>query len=195
MFYSIAIDGPSGAGKSSLSRRLAESLGFIYADTGAIYRTVGLAAFRRGISCKDSEAVCAMLPDIKIELRHNEQGEQRMYLDGEDVSSDIRLPEISICASDVSAIPQVRAFLMRMQRSIAETSNVIMDGRDIGTVVLPNAALKIFLTASAEARAERRLLELRSKGVETDFAAVLSDINYRDQQDSSREAAPLFRTA
>ena len=191
MNYSIAIDGPSGAGKSSLSRRLAESLGFIYADTGAIYRTVGLAAYRRGISCKDSAAVCAMLPQIKIELRHNEQGEQRMYLDGDDVSLDIRLPEISICASDVSAMPEVRAFLMQMQRSIAESSSVIMDGRDIGTVVLPDASVKIFLTASAEARAKRRLLELQAKGVETDFDAVLRDINYRDQQDSSRAAAPL----
>ena len=191
MNYSIAIDGPSGAGKSSLSRRLAESLGFIYADTGAIYRTVGLAAYRRGISCKDSSAVCAMLPQIKIELRHNEQGEQRMYLDGEDVSKEIRMPEISICASDVSAIPEVRAFLMQMQRSIAESSSVIMDGRDIGTVVLPDASVKIFLTASAEARAQRRLLELQAKGIETDFDGVLKDINYRDEQDSSRSAAPL----
>lgn len=189
--FSIAIDGPSGAGKSSLSRKLAESLGFIYADTGAIYRTVGLAAHRRGIDCKDAQAVCAMLPEIKIELRYNEEGEQRMYLDGEDVSREIRLPEISICASDVSALPQVRAFLMQMQRGLAESSNVIMDGRDIGTVVLPNASLKIFLTASAEARAQRRLLELESKGVKTDFASVLKDINYRDQQDSNRAAAPL----
>jgi len=190
-YYSIAIDGPSGAGKSSLSRKLAESLGFIYADTGAIYRTVGLAAYRRGINCRDSEAVCAMLPELRIELRHNEEGEQRMYLDGEDVSKDIRMPHISICASDVSALPQVRAFLMEMQRSIAKTSNVIMDGRDIGTVVLPDASLKIFLTASAEARANRRLLELRNKGIETDFDSVLKDINYRDIQDSSRAAAPL----
>lgn len=189
--YSIAIDGPSGAGKSSLSRKLAESLGFIYADTGAIYRTVGLAAHRRGIDCKDPVAVCSMLPEIKIELRYNDEGEQRMYLDGEDVSREIRLPEISICASDVSAIPQVRAFLMQMQRSLAESSNVIMDGRDIGTVVLPNASLKIFLTASADARAKRRLLELEAKGVETDFESVLKDINYRDEQDSSRAAAPL----
>lgn len=191
MHYSIAVDGPSGAGKSSLSRKLAESLGFIYADTGAIYRTVGLAAHRRGIDCKDGSAVCAMLPQIKIELRYNAEGEQRMYLDGEDVSREIRLPEISICASDVSALPQVREYLMQMQRGLAESSNVIMDGRDIGTVVLPNASLKIFLTASAEARARRRLLELQAKGVETDFESVLRDINYRDEQDSSRDAAPL----
>lgn len=190
-YYSIAVDGPSGAGKSSLSRKLAESLGFIYADTGAIYRTVGLAAYRRGIDCRDSGAVCAMLPEIKIELRYNAEGEQRMYLDGEDVSREIRLPEISICASDVSALPQVREFLMQMQRSIAESNNVIMDGRDIATVVLPNASLKIFLTASAEARAQRRLLELEGKGVKTDFEAVLRDINYRDEQDSNRAAAPL----
>jgi len=189
--FSIAIDGPSGAGKSSLSRRLASAFGFIYADTGAIYRTVGLAAYRRGISCRDSEAVTKMLLELNIELRYNNEGEQRMYLDGEDVSAQIRLPEISICASDVSALPQVRSYLMDMQRDIARKNSVIMDGRDIGTVVLPDASVKIFLTASPEARAQRRLLELRAKGVQTDFASVLEDINYRDRQDSGREAAPL----
>ena len=147
---SIAIDGPSGAGKSTLARRCAEAFGFLYVDTGAIYRTVGLAALRRGIDRKDMEAVSRMLPDIQIEMKYNEAGEQRMFLDSEDVSEAIRLPEISICASDVSSLALVRRYLMDMQRSLARENNVIMDGRDIGTVVLPNADLKIFLTASAE---------------------------------------------
>ena len=192
---SIAIDGPSGAGKSTLARRCAEAFGFLYADTGAIYRTVGLAALRRGIDRKDPDAISRMLPEIQIELKYNETGEQRMFLDGEDVSDAIRLPEISICASDVSSLALVRQYLMNMQRSLAEHSSVIMDGRDIGTVVLPNADLKIFLTASAEARAERRLKELLEKGVDTDFDAVLADIRYRDEQDSTRAAAPLRKAA
>ena len=190
---SIAIDGPSGAGKSTLARRCAEAFGFLYVDTGAIYRTVGLAALRRGIDRKDMEAVSRMLPDIQIEMKYNEAGEQRMFLDSEDVSEAIRLPEISICASDVSSLALVRRYLMDMQRSLARETNVIMDGRDIGTVVLPNADLKIFLTASAEARAERRLKELLEKGVDTDYNAVLTDIRYRDEQDSTRAAAPLRR--
>ena len=189
--YAIAIDGPSGAGKSSLARRCAAAFDFIYVDTGAIYRTVGLAALRRGIDRRDEEAVKALLPELSIEMRYNEVGEQRMYLNGEDVSSEIRLPEVSICASDVSALPAVRAFLLEMQRKMAREHNVIMDGRDIGTVVLPDAELKIFLTASAEARAERRLKELQAKGVEANFAEVLRDIHYRDEQDSNRAAAPL----
>ena len=188
---SIAIDGPSGAGKSTLARRCAEAFGFLYVDTGAIYRTVGLAAWRKGIDRKDSAAIEAMLPTIKIDLRYNDAGEQRMFLDGEDVSDAIRQPEISICASDVSALPVVRSYLMQTQRSLAEENNVIMDGRDIGTVVLPNADLKIFLTASAEARAERRMKELREKGTPCVFEDVLRDIRYRDEQDSSRAAAPL----
>ena len=188
---SIAIDGPSGAGKSSLARRCAEAFGFVYADTGAIYRTVGLAAFSKGISCRDGEAVAGLLPELEIQMGYNEAGEQRMFLNGEDVSEEIRKPEISICASDVSALPDVRQFLLDMQRRIARENNVIMDGRDIGTVVLPQADLKIFLTASAEARAERRLKELREKGTETDFESVLADIRYRDAQDSSRATAPL----
>lgn len=189
--YAIAIDGPSGAGKSSLARRCAAAFGFIYVDTGAIYRTVGLAAYRRGLDRRDEAVIAAMLPELKIEMKYNEAGEQRMYLNGEDVSAEIRLPEISICASDVSALPAVRAFLLEMQRQMARDYNVIMDGRDIGTVVLPDAELKIFLTASAEARAERRLKELTAKGVSSDFEEVLRDIRYRDQQDSSRAAAPL----
>ena len=189
--YAIAIDGPSGAGKSSLARRCAAALDFIYVDTGAIYRTVGLAAYRRGIDRKDEAAVSALLPEMDIRMGYHESGEQRMYLNGEDVSSDIRLPEISICASDVSSLPAVRAFLLEMQRKMARENNVIMDGRDIGTVVLPDAELKIFLTASAEARAERRMKELQAKGVEANFEEVLRDIEYRDKQDSSRATAPL----
>lgn len=190
-FFSIAIDGPSGAGKSSLARKLAEAFRFIYVDTGAIYRTVGLAAYRAGIDRKDEQAVKSLLPKIKIELGYNEAGEQRMYLDGEDVSAEIRRPEISICASDVSSLPAVRAYLLEMQRELARRNNVIMDGRDIGTVVLPEAELKIFLTADSRARAQRRLLELKAKGIEADFEDVLRDIEYRDRQDSSRAAAPL----
>ncbi len=190
-FFSIAIDGPSGAGKSSLARKLAEAFRFIYVDTGAIYRTVGLAAYRAGIDRKDEQAVKSLLPKIKIELGYNEAGEQRMYLDGEDVSAEIRRPEISICASDVSSLPAVRVYLLEMQRELARHNNVIMDGRDIGTVVLPGAELKIFLTADSRARAQRRLLELKAKGIEADFEDVLRDIEYRDRQDSSRAAAPL----
>ncbi len=189
--FSVAIDGPSGAGKSSVARAAAAALGFLYVDTGAIYRTVGLAAFRRGIASRDHDAVIAMLPELDIQLRHGEDGLQHMFLDGEDVSTEIRLPEISLYASDVSAYPEVRAYLMDMQRSLARKYNVIMDGRDIGTVVLPDAGLKIFLTASAEARARRRLLELQNKGQKTTFEEVLRDIEYRDKNDSEREAAPL----
>lgn len=191
--YTIAIDGPSGAGKSTLARRAAKEFGFLYVDTGAIYRTLGLAAHRRGIDCHDEAAVSAILPELDIHMAYNDAGEQCMYLDGEDVSAAIRAPEISICASDVSSLPAVRAFLLDMQRKTARESSVIMDGRDIGTVVLPDAELKIYLTASAEARAERRFKELQAKGVETDFDAVLKDIEYRDYQDTHREIAPLRR--
>lgn len=189
--YAIAIDGPSGAGKSSLARAAAAQFGFIYVDTGAIYRTVGLAAYRRGLDRHDENAVKAMLPELRIEMRYNEAGEQRMFLNGDDVSAEIREPEISICASDVSALPAVRTFLLEMQRHMAREHSVIMDGRDIGTVVLPQAELKIFLTASAKARAARRLLELRRKGIESSFEEVLRDIEYRDEQDTARAAAPL----
>lgn len=187
----IAIDGPSGAGKSSIARRAAERFGFIYVDTGAIYRTVGLAARRAEIDPKDTDAVIALLPSLKIELRHGEDGMQHMYLNGEDVSGLIRTPEISMYASAVSAIPAVRAFLMDMQRNMAKTMSVIMDGRDIGTVVLPDAGLKIFMTASAEARAQRRLLELQQKGETVSFDEVLRDMIERDRNDSTRAAAPL----
>ena len=187
----IAIDGPSGAGKSSLARRAAAHFGLIYVDTGAIYRCVGLAAHRAGINTRDAQAVQEILPSLDIRMRYNEAGEQRMYLGEEDVSSDIRLPEISICASNVSAHPEVRAFLLEMQRKMARENSVIMDGRDIGTVVLPDAELKIFLTASAEARAQRRLLELLGKGIDETFEAVLRDIELRDFQDTHRAEAPL----
>ena len=190
-FYSIAFDGPSGAGKSSLAKRVAAEFGFIYVDTGAIYRTVGLAAYRAGIDRKDENAVAALLPKLDIKMGYNDEGEQRMFLNGEDVSAQIRMPEISICASDVAALPSVRAFLLGLQRKTAEENNVIMDGRDIGTVVLPDADLKVFLTASAEARANRRLLELTAKGVNAGYDDVLRDIMYRDEQDSARASAPL----
>ena len=190
-FIAVAIDGPSGAGKSTFAKMVAKEFGFIYVDTGAIYRTLGLAVYRRGLNCKDEAAVMKVLKSIEIDIQYNEAGTQVMLLDGEDVSTQIRLPEISVCASDVSAHPAVRAALLDMQRAFSEKNSVVMDGRDIGTVVLPNAELKIFLTASDETRAQRRLLELQQKGIETNFEDVLKDIRYRDQQDSSRAAAPL----
>lgn len=189
--YSIAIDGPSGAGKSSLARRCAAALGFVYADTGAIYRTVGLAVERAGVERRSESAVAALLPGLDIQVGYDDSGEQHMFLNGEDVSALIRKPEISILASDVSALPVVRAFLLDMQRKMAREHDIIMDGRDIGTVVLPDAEVKIFLTASAEARAVRRVLQLKEKGVEESFEKVLEDIRYRDKQDSERAAAPL----
>ena len=189
--YAIAIDGPSGAGKSTIARAAAKRFGFIYVDTGAIYRTVGLAAYRGGVDRRDASAVEALLPLLEIAMRYTDAGEQHMYLNGEDVTALIREPEISICASDVAALPAVRAFLMELQRRMARENSVIMDGRDIGTAVLPDAEVKIFLTASAEARARRRLLELEQKGMKQSFDEVLRDIEYRDEQDSHRAAAPL----
>lgn len=189
--FSVAIDGPSGAGKSTIAKMCAAKLGLIYVDTGAIYRTVGLAACRAGISSKDAAGVEALLSELKIEMRHDESGQQRMYLNGDDVTDKIRTPEISIYASDVSAMPPVRAFLLEMQRHFARVSDVIMDGRDIGTVVLPEADLKIFLSATPEDRAERRYAEMLLKGVKTTYEDVLRDIQYRDKNDSSRSAAPL----
>ena len=189
----IAIDGPSGAGKSSLARRAAAHFGLIYVDTGAIYRCVGLAAHRMDVNTRDAEAVQRVLPTLDIRMDYNDAGEQRMFLSDEDVSSDIRLPEISICASNVSAHPAVRAFLLEMQRKMARENSVIMDGRDIGTVVLPDADLKIYLTASAEARAHRRMLELQNKGIDASFEDVLKDIELRDYQDTHRAEAPLRR--
>ena len=188
--FDVAIDGPSGAGKSSLARRCAAELGLLYVDTGAIYRTVGLAALRRGVDRKDETAVAAILPELEIQMAY-EDGEQKMYLNGEDVSREIRMPEISMYASDVSAHGTVRSFLLEMQRKLARENCVIMDGRDIGTVVLPEAKLKIYLTASPEARAERRMKELQAKGVEQPYEEVLRDIILRDEQDMNREVAPL----
>ena len=188
---SIAIDGPSGAGKSTISRKAAEKFGFIYVDTGAIYRTIGLATKIRGVSLDDTAAVIELLPTLEIELKYNDAGEQHMYLDGNDVSRDIRLPEVSMLASKVSAIPAVREFLVDMQRGMAEKYDVIMDGRDIGTVILPNADLKIFLTADVRDRAHRRYEELRAKGMEKPFDEVLAEMEKRDEQDTQRAAAPL----
>ena len=188
---SIAIDGPSGAGKSTISRKAAEKFGFIYVYTGAIYRTIGLATKIRGVSLDDTAAVVALLPTLEIELKYNDAGEQHMYLDGNDVSRDIRLPEVSMLASKVSAIPEVRAFLVDMQRGMAEKYDVIMDGRDIGTVILPNAELKIFLTADVRDRACRRYEEQCAKGMEKPFDEVLAEMEQRDEQDTKRAAAPL----
>lgn len=188
---SIAIDGPSGAGKSTISRKAAEKFGFIYVDTGAIYRTIGLATKIRGVSLDDTAAVIELLPTLEIELKYNDAGEQHMYLDGNDVSRDIKLPEVSMLASKVSAIPAVREFLIDMQRGMAEKYDVIMDGRDIGTVILPNADLKIFLTADVRDRARRRYEELRAKGMEKPFDEVLAEMEKRDEQDTQRAAAPL----
>ncbi len=188
---SIAIDGPSGAGKSSLARRCAEAFGFRYVDTGAIYRTVAFAAIQKNLPVNTPDAVSDFLHEITIEIQYDELGVQHMILDGEDVTDDIRTPEVSVRASDLSALPAVRQFLMDMQRNLAKTHSVIMDGRDIGTVVLPDAGLKIFLTASVEERARRRMLELQQKGEEVSFDDVLNSIAYRDCQDSGRETAPL----
>lgn len=192
-YKSIAIDGPSGAGKSTLAKKAAEALGYLYVDTGAIYRTVGLCALRRGIAPDDHGGVVAMLGTFTLDLRHGEDGLQHMYLDGEDVTGEIRRPEVSMYASAVSALPEVRAFLMDLQRGLAQRQNVIMDGRDIGTVVLPGADIKIFLTASLEDRARRRWQELRERGMECDYASVLADMAARDANDSRRAAAPLRR--
>lgn len=188
---SVAIDGPSGAGKSTIAKAAAKARGFIYVDTGAMYRTIGLAAARAGIAIGEPEKVIGILDGVKVGLAYDESGTQHVLLGDEDVSGLIRTPEASMYASFVSAIPEVRAFLLDTQRNMAQTSSVIMDGRDIGTVILPNATVKIFLTASAEARAQRRLLELQEKGENVTFDEVLSDMLQRDRQDSERAAAPL----
>lgn len=187
---SVAIDGPSGAGKSSLAKRLAADLGYVYVDTGAMYRSIGLYAVRQGVDLHDAAAVAALLPQIRLDIRL-EAGTQHVYLNGEDVSEAIRAEEIGMAASAVSAHPAVREFLLDTQRGLAANQNVLMDGRDIGTVVLPHATVKIFLTASAEARAQRRCKELQDKGQSADFATVLADIRQRDDQDTHRAVAPL----
>lgn len=190
-YRSIAIDGPSGAGKSTLAKALAQELGFLYVDTGAIYRTVGLAALERGIDPADAGGVAALLPDLSITMAYGENGLQHMFLDGEDVTEAIRRNEVSVAASKAAAIRAVRDFLMEMQRKTAREHDVIMDGRDIGTVVLPGADLKIYLTATAQARAERRCRELRERGQQADFDQVLAEVIERDRRDTQREAAPL----
>ena len=187
---SVAIDGPAGAGKSTLARRLAADFGYIYVDTGAMFRTIGLYALRAGKEPKDNEAVDALLPNITLEFAFIE-GEQHIYLNGEDVSTAIRTEEVGMAASAVGANPAVRAFLLEMQRDMAKTQNILMDGRDIGTVVLPNATVKIFLTASPEARATRRWKEYQQKGIDTPYEDVLADVKQRDYQDTHRAAAPL----
>ena len=187
----VAIDGPSGAGKSTLARAVARKLGFRYVDTGAIYRSVGYFAFSKGVAPSDWEAVMKLLPEISLEISYDGDGLQHMYINGRDVTREIRLPEISMYASRVSAIPAVRDFLMETQRSMARTHDVIMDGRDIGTVVLPGADVKIFLTATPEDRAMRRYLELKERGTPEDYNKLLTEIRERDYNDSHRSAAPL----
>ena len=189
--YSIAIDGPSGAGKSTLARTLAEKFGFLYVDTGAIYRTVGLFMLRVGVDPKDADAVAARLPDLTIGLSHADDGLQHMYLNGEDVTEEIRTPEVSMAASAAAAHPAVRAFLLDTQRDLAKKQSVIMDGRDIGTVVLPDADVKIFLSASSQERAWRRTLELAKRGTPKPYEEVLAELEKRDRDDESRAAAPL----
>ena len=186
----VAIDGPSGAGKSTIARRAAQALSFIYVDTGALYRTIGLYMSQHMEDTKDAKTVEALLPKVSVELRFI-GGEQRVFLNGEDVSEKIRTPQAAMHASNVSAIPAVRAFLLDMQRELAASSNVIMDGRDIGTVVLPEAQVKIFLTASVEAREKRRLAEHEARGEQIDFDELVREIETRDYNDSHRAAAPL----
>lgn len=189
----VAIDGPAGAGKSTIAKAVAAKLGYIYVDTGALYRTVALSAARKGI-LDDADKIIEMLGDIEVKLGFADDGTQCVYLNGEEVSSFIRTPEISMGASKVSAIPEVRDFLLDLQRNIARENNVIMDGRDIATVVLPHANPKIFLTATAECRAKRRYKELLEKGESVRYEDVLADVNQRDYQDSHREIAPLKPT-
>lgn len=193
--FSIAIDGPGGAGKSSLAKAVAKKLSILHVDTGAIYRTIGYAAFARGLNAKDESQIAPLLKTIRIDMAFDEAGRQKMLLDGKDMSREIRLPEISMYASNVSALPCVRAYLLEMQRDIARKRSVIMDGRDIGTVVLPDADLKIYLTASAEERARRRCLELSERGTPEPYEAVLREINERDEQDMHRAIAPLREAA
>lgn len=186
----IAIDGPAGAGKSTVAKGVAKKLGFIYVDTGALYRAIGVYAMRHNVGTKDAEGVAALLDEIKIELKFVD-GVQKVFLCDEDVSEAIRTPDASMAASNVSAIPAVRAFLLDLQRDIAKKNNCLMDGRDIGTVVLPDAQIKIFMTADVEERAMRRYKELQEKGINDSFEQVLKEMKERDFQDSNRPIAPL----
>ena len=188
---SIAIDGPAGAGKSTIAKRLAKELGYYYVDTGAIYRTVAYFMDLLGIAPKDVDGVSRYIDELTIEIEYDEEGQQHMIMNGMDVSDDIRTPDISQKSSLISAHAVVRDMLLDMQRDVAKKHNVIMDGRDIGTVVLPKATVKIFLTASAEVRAQRRVDELRAKGQKADLQKVLSEIEQRDYRDSHRAVAPL----
>lgn len=188
--FNIALDGPGGAGKSSIAKAVAKELGFIYVDTGALYRAIGLYSLRNAIDTKDIDGVINSLKGINVDFTYVD-GEQKVLLNNDDVSTDIRLPEVSMAASNVSAIPEVRSFLLDLQRKIANEKDCLMDGRDIGTVILPNAQLKIFLTASAEVRAKRRFDELTAKGQEVNYDEILKDLNERDYQDTHREIAPL----
>lgn len=190
MTINVAIDGPAGAGKSTVARAAAKKLGYIYVDTGALYRAVGVYCLRKGIETTDVEGVGAVLSEITVELKFID-GVQHVFLNGDDVSTEIRLPEASMAASNVSAIPSVRAFLFDLQRDIAKKNNCIMDGRDIGTVVLPEAQVKIFLTADDTERATRRYKELQEKGSTVTYQEVLDDLRVRDYNDSHREIAPL----
>ncbi len=194
MTYAIAIDGPAGAGKSTVARRLARELQFLYVDTGALYRAIGYRMQQAGIDPADAAAVTAALPDTAVSLQYV-AGEQRVFLGDTDVSDSIRTPEVSMAASAVSAIPAVRQFLLQVQRDMAARHSVIMDGRDIGTTILPRADVKIFLTASPESRARRRYKELLEKGVDTTYEAVLADMEKRDYDDAHRAASPLRRAA
>ncbi len=188
--FNVAIDGPAGAGKSSIARQVAQKLGFIYIDTGALYRTVGLNAVNNGVDLKDTSAIESSLDGLEVEIKFIDD-EQRVYMNGTDVSDKIRTPEISLAASAVSSVPKVREFLFDLQKSLAESNNSIMDGRDIGTVVLPNADVKIFLTASAKARADRRYKQLEESGESVVWQDVYDDIVKRDYDDSHRAIAPL----
>lgn len=192
---SIAIDGPAGAGKSTIARLLAKETGYVYVDTGAIYRSVGYFMDFMGIGPKDTDGITRLIGDVNLELRYTPEGEQRMILNGRDISGEIRTPEMGQIASLISAQSVVRDFLLDMQRDTARKNNVIMDGRDIGTVVLPGADLKIFLTAAAEVRAERRMKEFAAKGISDSFDNVLAEIRKRDQQDMTRAIAPLKKAA
>ena len=185
----IALDGPSGSGKSTLAKKLAVHYGFVYIDTGALYRTIGLFVCERGIASDDVKGIISCLPDIKIEMKL-ENGSGAVYLGGRRIGDEIRTPVISKYASDVSKVPEVREFLLETQRAIARENNVIMDGRDIGTVILPDAQAKLFVFASAEARAKRRYAELLERGVDTTYESVLADMKWRDANDSQREIAP-----
>ena len=188
--FAVAIDGPAGAGKSSVAKAAAKELGFVYVDTGAIYRTIALHVLLQGVDPHDAPAVEALLPHIQVELAYTPEG-QKMLLNGEDVTGLIRTPEVSMATSACSAIPAVRAYLLQLQRDLAEKNNVLMDGRDIGTVVLPQAQLKVFLTASPQERARRRVAQLAEAGQQADYEAILRDIQQRDYQDSHRETSPL----